>query len=521
STYFYKNTAENAGGGDQFTDTIGIVLALDVSLSMRNANFIGEGGMDYLPASATGPAFLSNASPATNVKLPMRSSSGLDGYDPYAVASPYLVYRAGVQDLFFAKGVDDPATTQYDERYNPCYAAQATNPLYMASYPATASDPLSTVVATKTEMDTNCSFPAGGVFPTGANAEAIFVKLPTTQTAAQQAVIAANVTAFDASVAATIANWSGPAQQLLFGNGCLNTATVQSSTCPYFDTDGNALFYNGNGLTPVALADYQATEKVVTSMMANPGDLNIVPVALSRIEAARTAMLSFVLTIESNAALVDNFRLGLVPFSTIVNDGTSGYPDEVETLAEPNASSKFQDLKDKLYRLNRACNSAAYTYSGISAAATCPAGTEPFTLTGQTNLAQALYYSQRQFQVFDPANNKLAAKLVVLLTDGAPTASATSWNTTMGTHADEPAHLGTVTGALHSDNIDVYAIGLLTAGDPSAQNALNAIGNSFTENSVTYVDSVADLSPIFENIAQQAERLLLQAMKDRYQYLNY
>lgn len=537
STYFYKNTAENAGGGDQFTDTIGIILALDVSLSMRNANFVGEGSFDYLPSTVTGPAFLNNASPAANAKLPMRSSSGLDGYDKYAISSPYLVFRGAVQDLFFAKGVDDTITTQYDERYDPCYAAQLVNPLYMADYPGVSgganaggnlTDLLSTVAATKTEMDGNCSNPAGGTFPTGANAEKIFVKLPTRPSAAVEANINAEILAIPA-ISGFASNWGGPSpstEEWIFGDGCLNTLAVESSTCPYVETDGYVDNYPGGagGMAPVAVADKQATESVVSSLYTNPGDLNIVPVALSRIEAARTAMLSFVLTIENNTALVDNFRLGLVPFSSIVNDGTSSLPDELEPLAEPNASSKFQDLKNKLLRLNRACNSATYTYAGIDAAATCPAGKEPFTLTGNTNIAQALYYSQRQFQVFDPANNKLAAKLVVLLTDGKPTASATAWNTPTARHSpysSEVTHLTTVTDTLHTDNIDVYAIGLLTAGDADAQSALNAIGNAYADNSVTYVDSVADLSPIFENIAQQAERLLLQAMKDRYQYLDY
>jgi len=528
STYFYKNTAENAGGGDQFTDTIGIVLALDVSLSMRNANYVGDASFDYLPATATGPAYLSNASPSTYAKMPMRGSSGLDGYDKYAISSPYLVYRSGVQDLFFAKATDDAVTSQYDERYNPCYAAQASNPLEIAGYPANPADPLSTVVATKTEMDTNCSNPAGGTLPTGAIAEGIFVKVPTRPSAAAQAAITAQIIADVPTFTAQVSTWGAgtpSTEQWLYGYGCLNTATVQTSTCPYGNVDG--ILYNYVGSDPVAVLDTQNTPKVVTSMYANPGDMNIVPMALSRIEAARTAMLSFVLTIEGNSALVDNFRLGLVPFSTVVNDGTTyggvAFPNEVQALDEPNGSSKFQDLKDRLYRLNRACNDGTYDYGSANVDA-CPTGTEPFTLTGQTNIAQALFASQRQFQVFDPADNKLAAKLVVLLTDGKPTKSATAWNAPIDRHSPystEVTHLTTVTNALHADNIDVYAIGLLTAGDSDAQSALNAIGNAFTENSVTYVDSVADLSPIFENIAQQAERLLLQSMKDRYQYLDY
>ena len=156
--------------------------------------------------------------------------------------------------------------------------------------------------------------------------------------------------------------------------------------------------------------------------------------------------------------------------------------------------------------------------------ALCPGTSKPFTLSGNTNIAQALLYSQKQFQDFDPANNKLAAKLVILLTDGAPTESATAWNTpgALNTPATaEKAHIDGIVTNLHNDNIDIYTVGLLVGSNADAITLLDGIGSAYSGNMTQRVDSVADLSPIFENIAQQAERLLLQSMKERYQYLDY
>ena len=326
STYFYKNTAENTGGGDQFTDTIGISLALDVSLSMRMSNFVGEGIYDYVPSTAVSPPYLVHTDTfATSTKMPMRLSSGLAAYDPYSIASPYLVYRSGVKDLFFSKAADDPLTSAYDERYDPCYAAQAT-PLDMASYPATASDPLSSDAGAFAQVQTNCAA-VPPVLPTGANAEAILVKVPTRPPAAMQTSITTGVSASTPAYTAQVSNWGGAGvstEQWIYGDNCLDHTNPQNSTCP-ISTDSFLLNYPaGAGFNaPVAVLDTQSTERIVAGLFGYPGSAELTKSSLSRIEAARTAMLAFVLTIESNTSLVDNFRLGLVPFSTVVNDGTS------------------------------------------------------------------------------------------------------------------------------------------------------------------------------------------------------
>lgn len=514
ATYFFKNTAKALAAGQQFTDMIGIVLVLDTSLSMRTANNVGEDTMsDFFeapaPAPINGPLYVNMGAPyATGVPLPMRNSSGLYGYDPAAVAAPYLVYRPTKNDLFFSKTNDDPLTP-YDERYNPC-ATAAPVAIDLQDLPAkTYSTSDVAANAALPSLAANCS----AAMPTlPATIPSVLVQIPSMP----YSTIVTNINT-NSGLDLTVAGNEDDA----FGSNCTDINNIQNTACPVYNVAG--FEYDTNAVFPDMVAlDKERTDLLRANLFGSTQDLNVIQATLSRIEAARTAMLSFVETIEGDPGLVANFRMGFVPFSTQVQDGTVAMqPNELLALQAPTGTS-FTLLKEKLFRVNRACNFTGYNnyaYTGV----TCPGNQKPINLTGNTNLAQALYYAQKQFQDYEAANPPLAKKIIILLTDGEPTKSATSFSNVvaMGTIAAEAANLNNISIALKNDDISIYTVGLLTAGNPDAGTALNAIKNGNSDNTLVIVNSVGDLTPVFENIAQQAARFALEQMKQRYSYLDY
>lgn len=529
SSYFFKNTTEAVANDDFYDKNIGVILLLDTSISMRLSNYFGGStfgfDLDDIPATTAVSVYTKVAdNPAWN-RLPIRLSSGLSGYDPYAVASPYLVYRAGYNDLYFGKPTDN-TLTPYDERYNPCFTVESSYAIDIPALPSMSySDNLGygsgdLWAESGTNLNGSCTAPT----PTLPSDVDIFLEVPTMP----HATIQTRITTANPTI--TAAEWtSGVGSQKTFGDGCLSLPNISTSTCNFYDADYGVLI-NDTYPNATAVADKSATKTMVASMFGNPYAPEMTKTALSRIESARTAMLAFVETIEQDTDLRDNFRIALVPFATEVQDGTYSLyttapvspPDEVVGLEEPTSGS-FDDVKESLFRLNRACNSATHTYDGSMP--NCPAGKEVFTLTGQTNIAHALFYAQNMFSSYSTVT--LDQKLVILLTDGDPTASATGLAAVQDvTHGPSPnpgtgeaAHLATVANALKADGISIYSVGLMTAGNVNADSCFTAIKNTNSDNVHVNVSSVADLSSVFESIASQAERMLLLAMKDRYPFL--
>lgn len=511
STYFFKNTAQALAAGEQFTDRIGIIIVMDTSLSMRMANDYGsDTDLDYYEnGGATGPFYANYSTYGvnTNKKLPMRQSSGIHGYDPSAVAAPYLVYRATKNDLFFSKLDDDPLTP-YDERYNPCATAAPYNydlqDLPLKTYnPAVLlpTDQLPFLVA-------HCANPTPALPSGGQERPDVFVRIPSKPFSTVTANLL-SVSGIDLS--------STP--DAVMGSGCTDRNALQNSNCTIYNYQG--IEYETN----TKAADKQTTDILRANLFGNTQNSNVIMATLSRMESARTAVLSFIQTIEGNPGLVSNFRIGFVPFSDQVQDGTqAGIPyNEVVNLQAPSGGT-FATLEESFYRINRACNFTGYsdyTYTG----STCPGNKKPIAPTGQTNLAHGLLYAHKMFQDYDAANPPLAKKIIILLTDGDPTKSATGappgTPTAFGGIASEVTNLSTIATNLKNDEISVYTVGLLVGTNANAGLAMDAITNAYSENSKVVVNSVGDLTPVFENIAQQAERFALEQMKQRYSYLEY
>lgn len=516
STYFFKNTSDAIASGDQFSDKIGIVFAVDVSLSMKMSNVVGTNGNDFFENAAplAVPLFQWRPGYEAGTPLPLRMSSGIYGYDPAAVSSPYLVYRSGVNDLFFGTKTDDPITP-YDERYNPCLIPASGNEdlPYSAGLDATA---INSKLSEYCDNFTNPHIPYDG----GSGYRDIFVKVPTRPVSS---ITSSFTSYFDDSDA----NWAqyvmGGYKNATFGTECTNESNIDTGRCYYYTSAGVRLFTDAEALDSIKLND------AASYLFGQPDNPVVIQNYLSRIEAARTALLSFVLTIENNSELVNNFRLGFVPFSTEVQDGSySGLnigPNEVQQLEAPaSGTATFNGIKSRLLRINRACAFSGTQYH--SDIPSCPGTTQPITLSGQTNLAHALYHAKDIFDTYEASHDPLAKKLVILLTDGAPTSTADGLASGIATSdsSSEPGRLGTLaTNLATNDEIEIYSVGLMTAGDPDAVAALTAISSvsvGDVRNVNVNVDTVGNLTPVFESIAQQAERFALEQMQARYSYLN-
>lgn len=545
STYFYATTGAAVGSDETFNDKIGIVLVLDTSSTMHMANVVGPSGNPNDPNAfydvrkkGTDAGTLWNLQNGGGIPLPLRFSSGVFGYDLLSVSAPYLTYRPNKNDLYFGGKTQDVLTTPYDERYDPCYDVGVSAADQLQDATTSYLYPNNLVESTMTACKIN---PSAGPPSTTATQQQVFVKLPTTpdpailanlQLPANQGASATNTYFFDNN--ALVAN----------GKTCLDPAAsviapnFANTVCAVFTNNGKLMYsnpaqvYNVGGNIGISEAlDLTRTEMYRSNLMAASGNDAILQNTLSRIEAARTAMLAFVEMIEADKGLVNNFRIGFVPFSTEVLSGaytlgTDYGPNEVMSLQTP-VVGKFNDLRNKLYRINRACN---FVYGGLSTnqyAVDCPTdggGTKqkPIIAAGETNIAQGVY---KAANILNTHGETLSKKLVILLTDGVPNKGVNSGTGVAQTCADFTAckaNLATVSAGMASSNVSVYTVGLLTAGNTQADEAFEAIRTADTTNNQTIkVSSVGDLTPVFEGIAQQAEQFVLEQMKKRYAYLDY
>lgn len=582
STYFFKNTTKNAATDDQFVDKIGIVLATDISGSMHMANATGATVTGYQVASDwdnfIGELHIpenkdhlwrwQETDDSQSNALPLRYSSGLSGQDTQdmiSVAAPYLTYRPNKNDLFFGAKVDDNPITPYDERYNPCHDAESTAN-YLPDLPDMTYSTGGALPETRCHKNADYegsdidygswdSSNHGGdndenftdYRGTGDSDESRDQKLLHTAIPRDDSVLVDIPTIPQSSIASAIESqvqsWYGKSftfaneKFLAFNKICIGFKNAKPSTtvndlngsdndCLVFKDDGNFAHIpnDKDGYYELVALDIFWTQMYRAYLFASNGNEKYLQNTLSRIEAARTGLLSFVETIEANSGLVNNFRLGFVPFSTEVIDG--GYtlgmdlgPNEVIPLSAPSSGS-FTTLKESFFRINRACNFSYGSVSTSQFAVNCPSMKKPIAARGQTNIAHALYYSEKLIDDYEASEGALALKMVILLTDGDPTASASS-ATSASTGASTPTQIGAIASDFASKDIRIYSIGLLTGGNTNAQAVLSAIESADPENVKVEVNSVGDLTPVFENIAQQAEKFVLEQMKKRYGYLDY
>jgi type II secretory pathway pseudopilin PulG len=203
---------------------------------------------------------------------------------------------------------------------------------------------------------------------------------------------------------------------------------------------------------------------------------------LSRIEAARSSLLNFLVSTEADPELYQNTKLAFLTFSTNVQ---SRVP-----LESVNGSNRYPNMRKQLTWLNR-------TGPGIIPA------------SGSTNMYAAL--QQGAQTVFSDPN--LDNRIVFLVTDGAPTVAPTGHASFINL-ATQIGN-GTFPGA-NGKKATIFTLGLLSS-DPQLPIYLrDDIANRTPGGQFFFAQNVGDVGPMFAQIKYQIQRVILMNKSNRY-----
>lgn len=316
----------------------------------------------------------------------------------------------------------------------------------------------------------------------------------------------------------------------LFTNSDLDVVAAANTDDPDTDFDDRypqntrlGITNCGNAADPIFGSAASAKWRNICTRYDNPSspynnipgrDIGFTDENLSRIEAARSSLLNFLLTIEKDPTLRNNIRLGFVTYS-----GTSTTP-QVPTaltgsLESANGAGNYVNMRRRLTWLNRTGNSSL----DIIASGNTP------TWTGVFNAAQLLYNQP-----------SLNGRAIFLVTDGRPTSGNCgsdpgnagqanacgicmrnrSFSTGIGTvnGLGDSLGNGTFPGA-NGRTISVYGLGLMEEESiirPVIENGFT----SPTHGDFQYTQSVGEMSAVFENIKYAILKEIIQANGSRY-----
>lgn len=213
---------------------------------------------------------------------------------------------------------------------------------------------------------------------------------------------------------------------------------------------------------------------------------------MSRIEALRNALLSLLVKLEQNQFLVANMEMGLVTFSS----GTPSAVKQVdmEKAANPPGpvdSLKFVNMRYRSAMINRE-------------------GTGQISASNGTNMLAGLQQAATMLYAKDFDN-----RLIIVLSDGAVNSGSTPTN--VKDFAKKVGGCPTVGNPACYAGSNGKTITLFTVGLIEADDALMLAMAQRTPNGQFFLaQSVTDLQPIFDQIAFQIERLVLNSMAKRY-----
>jgi len=233
--------------------------------------------------------------------------------------------------------------------------------------------------------------------------------------------------------------------------------------------------------------------------------------SLSRIEAARNSLLSFLVELEADQTLRDSIQLGFVTYEG--NTITNKYPTAIGgALESPSAANVYVNMRNQFSWINR---------RGVNAMQILPGGVTP-TWQGVNRAAQMLY-----------AQPNLNERAILLLTDGLPNSShvcdtdpgSTAESITVGLcYRDRNTNgvnglgrslgNGTFPGA-NGQPIRVYALGIL-ANETWMTNVLQTGLTDPTNGTFKSVSSVGQIKTVFDDIKYQLFKQILLSKADRY-----
>jgi hypothetical protein len=204
----------------------------------------------------------------------------------------------------------------------------------------------------------------------------------------------------------------------------------------------------------------------------------------SKMEAMHNAMLGFLVNMESNTFLMDSIRLGYTTFSS---NATLKLPlSSAELLNHPVTGQpirRFRQLRDSFSWINRRDSTL---------------GTRAILAGGATNISESLSVSAGALN----ADPNITQKIMILLTDGEPTAGITNSNSLIN-----------YTKSTVGDNgITLFTVNMMD-GD---FNLLKKMAEATPNGAAFDVQNPSELQGIFEQIAWEVQRIALDNLSDRH-----
>ncbi len=195
---------------------------------------------------------------------------------------------------------------------------------------------------------------------------------------------------------------------------------------------------------------------------------------LSRIEAARSALLNFMLRLESTPILTSLTRVGLMTFATQSQSDNSSFVT-VRSALEDATNGRYLNLRQQLIRINREGPGGIY-------------------LAGGTPIYDALNRAAQELY----NDTSLNQRLIILITDGQPQPNSGN-NTPAGIRAlARQLGAGTYPGA-NNQPTTLYTVGLIGANVPFLDSLIveneapgRVDGESFAAASVAETFSIID-----------------------------
>ncbi|MDX2084671.1 MAG: vWA domain-containing protein [Candidatus Melainabacteria bacterium] len=258
----------------------------------------------------------------------------------------------------------------------------------------------------------------------------------------------------------------------------LNNGASQTEMRKYFVDN----FFNGGGKNNTARQRVANLCQSKAAMSQTQLDATING-NLSRIEAARSAMLAFLLRMEGNQFLAQNVGLGFVTFSSNANK-VFDFIEKPKLRQDPLQAKErlyFELMRERLVMINRAGNPSKLIRAD-----------------GGTHLSDGLQKAKEVLATGNPDTKKI----VILLSDGEPTIGITNKNQLKKW----------VTNNYADNDITLYTIGVIGADEDLMKTMATATpsGNYF------FARNISELQPIFDQIAYEVEKLALLNITSRY-----
>ncbi len=308
---------------------------------------------------------------------------------------------------------------------------------------------------------------------------------------------------------------------LNFSNQCDNPASNPASKAQYFVPNvlnapiggwtnignGNWAWFSGasgGGANLIArlcgnVNNGNAGENPTRDTVANWNTM--INANMSRIEGSRNAILSMLVTLEENQFLTTYMKMGFVTFSDSATMRVPLEDPQVPPGPSTITTSKFINMRYAAAMLNR---DGSNNNSEILA-------------TGNTNMLAGLKMAADDLY----NDGDINSRLIIAIGDGSVNSGSTGSSQPPPSCTGNVAQFGSDVGDgsysnggvnANGQTITVFSIGIIGYHT----NTMRCLAEQTPNGQFFAIDSVADMQPIFDQVAFQIERLVLNSMVQRY-----